>query len=125
MLLYIPTDMLFLQLRPLNHGKNMCLMQSLGKYNLNCYASESQLQEYTSGKFREFMAQPTGEDEWPIKIAVKAVGLQEVNANDSTVQEIELRSEVKVWVFNRLTHINEDGKHFFQRKIHSYGSVIC
>ena len=87
----------------------MCLMQSLGKYNLNCYASEIQL---TSGKFREFMAQPTGEDEWPIKIVVKAVGLQEVNANDSTVQEIELHSDVKVWVFNCSTHINEDGKPF-------------
>ena len=67
----------------LNLWKNtwlMCLMQSLGKYILNCYASESQLQQYTSGKLREFMAQPTGEDEWAIKIAVKAVGLQEVNA---------------------------------------------
>lgn len=97
-------------------------MQSLGKYNLNCHASESQLQEYTSGKLREFMAQPTGEDEWPIKIAVKAVGLQEVN--EPTVQVIDLHSDVKVWVFNCSTHIDEDGIHFIPKIVHLYGWVI-
>ena len=54
----------------------------------------------------------TGEDEWPIKIVVKAVGLQEVNANEPTVQEIDLGSDEKVWVFNCSTHTNEDGNPF-------------
>ena len=48
----------FFTTEALQQGKNkwlMCLMQSLGKYNLSCYATESQLQEYNSGKFREFM----------------------------------------------------------------------
>ena len=35
----------------------MCLMQALEKYNLNCYATESQLQEYISEKLRDFFEQ--------------------------------------------------------------------
>ena len=96
----------------LNQGKSkwmMCLMQSLGKYNLSCYASETQLQEYTSGKFREFLARSTDEEDWPIKLVVKAVGLQEIDPEDPTVQEIELKPQAKVWVLNQLTHITERG----------------
>ena len=52
----------------------MCLMQSTGKYNINCYATESQLQEYVSGKFREFLAESREDDDFPVKLAVKAVG---------------------------------------------------
>ena len=51
---------------------------------------ESQLQEYTSGKFREFLKQLVGDEEWPVKVAAKEVGLQEVNAKISTVQELNL-----------------------------------
>ena len=67
----------------------MCLMQSLGRYNLNCYATENQLQEYNSGKFREFLEQ-SSEVEWPIKIAVKAVGLQVIDKDSPTVKELNL-----------------------------------
>lgn len=87
----------------------MCLMQSMGKYNINCYASESQLQEYISGKFREFLAEPRDKDDFPIKLAVKAVGQQQIDSDDPTVQEIELKQEAKVWVLNQSTHITELG----------------
>ena len=68
----------FFTTEALHQGKNkwlMSLMQSLGKYNLSCYATENQLQEYNSGKFREFIEQSSDVD-WPIKIAVNAVGLR-------------------------------------------------
>ena len=39
----------------------MCLMQSLG------YATESQLQEYISGKFRDVLEQ-SNQEEWLIEI---------------------------------------------------------
>ena len=84
-------------------------MQSLGKYNINCYASESQLQEYISGKFREFLAETRDEEDFPIKLAVKPVGLQLIDPHDPTVQEIDLKPEAKVWVMNELTHITERG----------------
>lgn len=96
----------------LNQGKNrwmMCLMQSLGKYNINCYASESQLQEYISGKFREFLAETRDDEDFPIKLAVKAIGLQLIDPHDPTVQEIDLKPEAKVWVLNESTHITERG----------------
>ena len=67
----------FYTIEALNQGKSrwmMCLMQSMGKYNINCYALETQLQEYISRKFREFLAEPR-DDDFPIKLAVKAVGL--------------------------------------------------
>lgn len=83
-------------------------MQSLGKYNLNCYATESQLQEYNSGKFRDFLQQ-SDQVEWPIKIAVKAVGLQAIDEDDPTVKEINLDPSTEMWVFNCSTHITADG----------------
>ena len=86
----------------------MCLMQSLGRYNLNCYATENQLQEYNSGKFREFLEQ-SSEVEWPIKIAVKAVGLQVIDKDSPTVKELNLDSSYEIWVLNRSTHITVDG----------------
>lgn len=103
----------FFTTEALQQGKNkwlMCLMQSLGKYNLSCYATESQLHEYNSGKFREFMERSTSnEEEWPIKIAVKAVGLQEIDEDNPTVKEINLEPSSEVWVLNRSTHITADG----------------
>ncbi len=84
-------------------------MQSLGKYNLSCYASESQLQEYTSGNFREVLARPREEDEWAIQLAVKAVGLQEIKEDDPTVEEMGLNPKAKVWVLNSSIDISEWG----------------
>ena len=107
----------------LNQGKNrwmMCLMQSLGKYNINCYASESQLQEYISGKFREFLAETRDDEDFPIKLAVKAVGLQLI---DPTVQEIDLKPEAKVWVLNESTQSVEHA--LIPPKAHLYGWVDC
>ena len=40
---------------------------------------------------------------------MKSVGLQHINPDDATVKEIDLNPEVKVWVFNRSTHITESG----------------
>ena len=69
----------------------MCLMQSLGKYSLNCYATESQLQEYISGKFRDFLEQ-SNQEERPIKIAARAVGLQAIDEENPS-QRNQFRSE--------------------------------
>ena len=91
----------FFTTEALNQGKNkwlMAIMQSLGKYNLCCFASENQLQEYTSGKFREFVSRPTSDNEWPVKIVMESVGLQHINPDDATVKEMDLNPEVKVWV---------------------------
>ena len=110
----------FFTTEALQHGKNkwlMCLMQSLGKYNLSCYATESQLQEYNSGKFREFMERSNvSDDDFPIKIAVKVVGLQEINEDNPTVKEINLDPNSEVWVLNRSTHIAVDGSLIPPRK---------
>lgn len=110
----------FFSTEALQHRKNkwlMCLMQSLGKYNLSCYATESQLQEYNSGKFREFMeCSNISDDNWPIKIAVKAVGLQIIDEDNPTVEEINLDPSSEVWVFNHSTHIAVDGRLIHPRK---------
>ena len=86
-------------------------MKSLGKYSLSCYATESQLQEYNSGKFRDFIEYYSSGEEvvWPIKIAAKVVGLQEIDRDNLTVKEINLNPSTKVWVLNRSTHISVDG----------------
>lgn len=97
-------------------------MQSLGKYNLSCYASESQLQEYTSGKFREFLAKPWEEDDWPIRIAVKAVGLQRISEDDPTVEEIYISIGMQKCGFSMValrSPIVEQP--FLQQRVHSYG----
>lgn len=101
----------FFTTEALHQGKNkwlMSLMQSLGKYNLSCYATENQLQEYNSGKFREFIEQSSDVD-WPIKIAVNAVGLQAIDGESPTVKEINLNPNSEIWVLNRSTHIAVDG----------------
>ena len=86
----------------------MCLIQSLGKYSLNCYATKSQLQEYISGKFRDVLEQ-SNQEKWPIKIAARAVGLRAIDEENPTVKQINLDLSAENWVLNRSSHITADG----------------
>ena len=56
------------------------------------------------------------DDDFPIKIAVKVVGLQEINEDNPTVKEINLDPNSEVWVLNRSTHIAVDGSLIPPRK---------
>ncbi len=75
-----------------------CVMHSLGKYNLYCHASETQLQEYLGSKYESFLESPT--DKWPVRMAAKCTGLQKIDECDDTNQEIGLPEDTKVWVMN-------------------------
>ena len=49
-----------------------------------CQATEPQIQEYLSGKYECFLAD-VGSQEYPVKIAAQAVGLQYIDEDDTTV----------------------------------------
>ena len=55
------------------------------------------------------MAETRDNEDFLIKLAGKAVGLQLIDPHDPTVQEIDLKPEAKVWVLNESTHITERG----------------
>ena len=95
------------------------ITRSLGKFNLYCYATEGQIQEYLMGKYHEFLEENESymydineEDDvhWPINIAVNSVGLQKIDPSDPTVQEINLAPATRVWVLNAKVQISEDGQ---------------
>ena len=94
------------------------ITRSLGKFNLYCYATEGQIQEYMMDKYHEFqeenesyMCDINEEDvHRPIKSAVNSVGLQKIDPSDPTVQEINLAPATRVWVLNAKVQISEDGQ---------------
>ncbi len=55
------------------------------------------------------MDKPREEDERPIQLAAKAVGLQVIKEYDPSVEEMDLNPNTKVWVLNGTTHITERG----------------
>ena len=78
-------------------------MRSLGKYRLYCHATKTQLQEYLRTKFDDFLEK---DEDVPVKLAVKVIGLQKVNAGDYDLDDFEER---KVWVLNAMIHIDSSG----------------
>ena len=62
-------------------------------------------------KYRDFLAmERRGRDDWPLKLAVKTVGLQEIDPNDESVLEMELNASARIWVLNAQVQITEDGE---------------
>lgn len=85
-----------------------CIGKSIRKYNLYCQATESQLQEYLAEKYELFLAR-SEEDEYPVKLAVRAVGLQQITEDE---EDIGISSDVKVWILNefiQVTHFKLSG----------------
>ena len=68
------------------------------------------------------MEHPTDGIDWPVKIAIKAVGLQATNEHNPTVNEINLDPKSGIWVLNHSTHITVDRSHI--REVHLYGWAI-
>ena len=83
-------------------------MKSLGRYNLFCNATTSKIQEQLSVKYQQFLRQQSG-DEKLVKIAVKNVGLQEIDEEDYAVEDLHLRRDAKLWVLNGSVHITSSG----------------
>ena len=86
------------------------LMDSLGKYNLSCYATQTQISEYLMFKYEEFLEKETDDEQFLTKLASKVTGLQEIAADGNDVKEIELDPTAKVWVLNDKVHININGQ---------------
>lgn len=81
-----------------------CIQKSIRKYNLYCQATESQIQEYLSGKYEHFLADLDSQ-EYPVKIAAHAVGLQHIDEDDTTAEEIGINKDIKIWVLNESTQV--------------------
>lgn len=81
-----------------------CLEKSIRKYNLYCQATESQIQEYLMGKYEAFLTDANTQD-YPVKIAAQAVGLQYIDEDDTTVEEIGINRDVQIWVLNESTQV--------------------
>lgn len=55
-------------------------------------------------KYEEFL-EDANPEEFPVKIAARSVGLQEIEEEDATVQEINLSTSARVWVLNESTQV--------------------
>ena len=83
-------------------------MNSLGRYNLFCNATTSQIQEHLSIKYHQFLLQQ--DDDMLVEIAAKNVGLQEIDVEDYAVEDLHLRRDAKVWVLNSSVYITSSGQ---------------
>ena len=76
-------------------------MNSLGRYNLFCNATTSQIQELSSTG-----SSSCGDE----KLVAKNVGLQEIDEEDHAVEELHPRRDAKLWVLNSSVHVTSSGR---------------
>ena len=102
------------------------LSRSCGKYAFFSHITESQLQQYLSAKYEQFLKQQeTGQFSWPcIKLAAKEVGLQEFEKKD--LAEIGVAEHApRVWVLNFHLHVVEDSRPWpAEESPHIYGIQV-
>ena len=73
------------------------------------HATESQIQSYLMRKYAAFLEEERTEDDWPLRLAANAVGLQKINPEDPIVQETGMDPTIRLWVLNSQVQISEIG----------------